>query len=84
MPTACDISKTRWHRYALDVVGGKVVACKQVIQTCQRYLDDLNDDRFELRIDRIAHAVRFIGILKHFKGLRTISHLSSKTGSCSS
>lgn len=68
MSTACDISKARWHRYALDVVGGKVVACKQVIQTCQRYLDDLNDDRFELRIDRIAHAVRFIGILKHFKG----------------
>jgi hypothetical protein len=50
MSTACDISKARWHRYALDVVGGKVVACKQVIQTCQRYLDDLNDDRFELRI----------------------------------
>ena len=26
-------------------------------------------DSFELRLDRIAHAVRFIGILKHFSGV---------------
>jgi phage terminase large subunit-like protein len=68
MSTAYDISKARWHRYALDVVGGKVVACRFVKQACQRYLDDLNDDRLELRIDRIAHAVRFIRMLQHFSG----------------
>lgn len=67
---ACDprILKTRFHAYAVDVVEGRRVACKQVRQACQRYLDDLNDERFELRLDKVAHAVRFIGILKHFKG----------------
>ena len=66
----CDprILKTRFHAYAVDVVEGRRVACKQVRQACQRYLDDLNDERFELRLDKVAHAVRFIGILKHFKG----------------
>ena len=68
MSTACDISKARWHRYALDVVEGKTVACKFVKQACQRYIDDLNDDRLELRVDRIAHAVRFIRMLQHFSG----------------
>jgi len=68
MSTAYDISKARWHRYALDVVEGKVVACRFVRQACQRYLDDLKDDRLELRIDRIAHAVRFIRMLQHFSG----------------
>ena len=68
---ACDprILKTRFHAYAVDVVGGRRVACKQVKQACQRYLDDLNDERFELRLDKVAHCVQFIGILKHFSGV---------------
>ena len=61
--------KTRFYAYAVDVVDGRRVACKQVKQACQRFLNDLNDERFELRMDRIAHAVRFIGILKHFSGV---------------
>ena len=66
----CDprILKTRFYAYAVDVVDGRRVACKQVKQACQRFINDLEDERFELRLDRIAHAVRFIGILKHFKG----------------
>lgn len=63
------ILKTRFHRYAIDVTAGKVVACKFVKQACQRYLSDLEDERFEFRLDRVAHAVRFIGVLKHFSGM---------------
>ena len=63
------ITKTRFHRYATEVIGGKVVACLFVKQACQRYLDDLNDERLELRVDRIAHAVRFIRMLQHFSGM---------------
>ena len=63
------IVKTRFHRYALDVTAGKAVACKFVKQACQRYLSDLSDERFEFRLDRVAHAVRFIGVLKHFSGM---------------
>jgi len=69
MSTSCDISKARWHRYAQDVVAGKIVACKYVKQACQRYLDDLNNERLELRVDRIAHCVRFIRMLRHFSGV---------------
>lgn len=62
------IEATRFHCYALDVVGGKVVACKFVRQACQRYLDDLNDDRFVFRLDRVTRCVKFIRMLRHFSG----------------
>jgi phage terminase large subunit-like protein len=34
--------------YAKDVISGKRVACKELKQACQRFLNDLNDDRYEL------------------------------------
>jgi phage terminase large subunit-like protein len=36
-------------KYAQDVVNGKKVACKELIQSAQRFLDDLNDSRYEIR-----------------------------------
>lgn len=67
----CDprISKTRFYAYALDVVEGRRLACKFVKQACQRFLNDLEDERFELRLDKVAHCVRFIGALRHFSGV---------------
>ena len=69
MTTDSQIQRTRFYRYAIEVTTGRSVACKQVRQACQRFLDDLEDDRFEFRLERVAHAVRFIGMLKHFSGL---------------
>ena len=69
MSTSCDIAKARWHTYATSVVDGKTVACNHVKQACQRYLDDLNDERLEFRLDRVAHCVSFIRMLKHFSGV---------------
>ena len=69
MSTSCDISKARWHTYATSVVNGKIIACIHVKQACQRYLDDLNDERLEFRLDRVAHCVSFIRMLKHFSGV---------------
>ena len=68
---SCDptITKTRFYTYATDVIGGKVVACKFVRQACERFLRDLEDDRLEFRLDRVAHCVRFIKMLKHFSGV---------------
>ena len=63
------IEKTRWHTYATDVVDGNVVACKFVRQACERYLNDLNDERLVFRLDRVAHCVSFIRMLRHFSGL---------------
>jgi phage terminase large subunit-like protein len=36
-------------KYATDVVNGTKVACKELKQSCQRFLDDLNDDKYEIR-----------------------------------
>ena len=68
---SCDptITKTRFYTYATDVIGGKVVACKFVRQACERFLRDLEDERLEFRLDRVAHCVRFIKMLKHFSGV---------------
>ena len=63
------ITKTRFYTYATDVIGGKVVACKFVRQACERFICDLEDERFEFRLDRVAHCVRFIRMLKHFSGV---------------
>ena len=63
------ITKTRFYTYATDVIDGKVVACKFVRQACERFLRDLEDERFEFRLDRVAHCVRFIRMLKHFSGV---------------
>jgi phage terminase large subunit-like protein len=36
-------------KYAQDVVSGKKIACVELKQSCQRFLDDLNDERYEIR-----------------------------------
>src|SRR5689334_14591663 len=33
------------HQYAVDVVTGRIVACKYVRQACQRHLDDLEKSK---------------------------------------
>ena len=60
-------------RYAEDVVSGEVVACKQVVQACQRHLDDLVwsvDKNFDFRFDDAAaiRACAFIELMPHTKG----------------
>jgi phage terminase large subunit-like protein len=55
--------------YAQAIVDGSKVACKELIQAAQRFLDDLNDERYELR----AKDAEFcIGIIEktfvHIKG----------------
>jgi phage terminase large subunit-like protein len=55
--------------YAKNIVAGKKIACKELIQAAQRFLDDLNDDRYEIR----AKDAEFcIGIIEktfvHIKG----------------
>jgi phage terminase large subunit-like protein len=56
-------------KYANDIVSGKRVACKELIQAAQRFLDDLNDERYEIRY---KDAEFCIGIIEktfvHIKG----------------
>jgi len=61
------------NKYARDVVAGKIPNCRQVIQACQRHLDELakeKDPAFKYRFDK-AKAERictFIQKMPHTKG----------------
>ncbi|MCT8506148.1 terminase large subunit [Chromohalobacter moromii] len=61
------------NKYARDVVAGRIPACKEVRQACQRHLDDLKAAKSRsnpYRFDRDAaeHASVFIQLLPHTKG----------------
>lgn len=59
--------------YARDVVRGKIIACRYVIQSCQRHLDDLVKEksagfRYRFDKDKAERAAKFIQLLPHTKG----------------
>lgn len=58
-------------QYAQDVVAGDIVACKYVIQACQRQLNDLEKKSWEYSFDkkRAERAIKFIELLPHTKGM---------------
>lgn len=61
------------HRWARDVITGKVPACKFVIQACQRHLDDLRREKstdFPFRFDRdkAEKVCEFAELMPHVKG----------------
>lgn len=65
------------HRYAVDVLSGKVVANRWVRLACQRYMDDLADGHNRgLRFDvaDAEHSIRFFGLLK-----QSIGHFAGQT-----
>lgn len=57
------------HRYARDVVSGKISACKWVRLACQRHLDDLEraDSPWVFDTQQADRAVSFIETLPHTK-----------------
>lgn len=62
------------HAYALDVVAGKIPACKWAKAACQRQLDDIereaNDPAWPYTFDPSAaeRVCLFISLLRHVKG----------------
>ena len=58
------------YQYALDVTTGKIPNCKDVVNSCQRFLNDLEREDFKFEFDPVAadRAVRFIETLPHTKG----------------
>lgn len=55
-----------YKSYAIDVIEGRIVACKFVKQACQRYLDFFN--KYDFRVDKVKKVVNFISHLKHYTG----------------
>lgn len=58
----------KYLKYAHDVVSGKQVAGKLIKLSCQRYLDLMNDTRYEFRPDKCERVLSFISKLKHYQG----------------
>ncbi|GHB30545.1 terminase large subunit [Salinicola rhizosphaerae] len=61
------------NKYARDVVAGRIPACKEVQQACQRHLDDLKASKgraFRYRFDKDAaeNVCVFIQLMPHTKG----------------
>jgi len=61
------------NQYARDIVRGKTVACRYVIDACQQHLDDLAKEKtkkFLYRFDKdlAEKAAKFIQLLPHTKG----------------
>lgn len=61
------------NQYARDVVRGKIVACRYVIDACERHLRDMSQEKvkkFRFRFDRdlAEKAAKFIQLLPHTKG----------------
>ena len=58
-------------QYAQDVVDGKILNCKYIIQACQRFLDDLEreDWKWKFNVEKANHALLFVEhSIVHVKG----------------
>lgn len=62
-------SLLKYKQYALDVVQGRQIACKYVIQACNRYLSWFDrPDKFIFRPEKCDAVISFISKLKHYSG----------------
>ncbi|WP_335871956.1 terminase large subunit [Bacillus sp. 2205SS5-2] len=56
-------------KYANDIVAGKKIACKELIQGCQRFLNHLEDERYELKHKDAEFCITIIEkTFTHIKG----------------
>nr|UCS96233.1 MAG: terminase large subunit [Caudoviricetes sp.] len=46
--------------YVNKIVGGQKIACRETKQACRRFLDDLQDSRWDFRIDDAEFVIRVI------------------------
>ena len=46
--------------YAKDIVEGKKVACKELIQSCQRFLDDLNNPLYDFKPKNAEFVIQIV------------------------
>lgn len=61
-------TQDKYLKYAQDVISGKQVAGKIIKLACQRYLDFMNDARYEFRPDKCERVLSFVSKLKHYQG----------------
>ena len=47
------IELTSYYRYAQDVIAGKIVACRHIIQACKRFMSDLKRDDMHFDVNKV-------------------------------
>lgn len=57
-----------WERYCQGVTEGSIIVGDHVKKAVNRFLDMLEDERFEFRVNAVERVIAFFSILKHFKG----------------
>lgn len=57
-----------YHQYVADVLSGRKVACKKIIQACQRFETLRKRDDIYLDEDTVDFGIEFIRNIKHFLG----------------
>lgn len=60
--------KSKITTYPWDVTEGKVLACKNVILACQRFLAFLERDDMYFDVDEVVGTINFFSKFKHFTG----------------
>lgn len=57
-----------YMQYAVDVLDGKIVAGHLIRKAAERFLDLMEDDRYEFREDAVDRVILFISHIHHYKG----------------
>lgn len=57
-----------YYKYAQDVLNGEIVACNWVRLACSRFIQDINDERWEFRTEEVDRAIAFCSLFKHYEG----------------
>lgn len=65
--TNIDKSKA-YCRYALNVIEGRIPACKHIINACQRFINDFQREDIYFDYKKVDRVLDFISILKHPDG----------------
>ena len=57
--------------YATQVINGEKIACKELIQACQRFFDDINNPKYEIRHHDAEFCIQIIEkTFTHVKGMK--------------
>ena len=56
------------YQYANDIIEDRIKAGQLIKLACSRFINDLKDERFEFREDKVNHCLRFLNIFKHYTG----------------
>ena len=68
MNTTTDITNTTYYNYIQDVLNDRVIACKTIKLTCNRFLSFLEKDEYYFDAKAVERVIQFISLIRHYLG----------------